>query len=297
MREARASGFPTADLGIVGGSGLYALEGLEDAREITLTTPYGEPSGPLTLGTVGGRQIAFVPRHGAGHRIPPSEIPARANVYALKSLGVSEVISVSAVGSLREDYAPGDLVILDQLVDRTRGARPASFFGDGMVAHVSLADPYCGRLRPALERAARAAHPSVHGAGTYCCIEGPQFSTRAESRLYRSWGMDVIGMTALPEARLAREAELCYVGLALVTDYDCWHPRHGSVDARTVAEVMSANVSVARRTLSGFARSSTPDDCTCHRALDGAVMTDHQMQADSSAAFPSRWVSEVTSRP
>ncbi|MDQ1029477.1 5'-methylthioadenosine phosphorylase [Streptomyces umbrinus] len=276
MRDTGGAAFHSADLGIIGGSGLYSLEGLSDITEVELKTPYGDPSGPLILGTVGDRRIAFVPRHGRGHVISPSKIPARANIYALKALGVSEVISVSAVGSLRGDFTPGDMVILDQLIDRTRGVRPASFFGDGMVAHVSLADPYCGRLRPVLERVAAAVHPTVHEAGTYCCIEGPQFSTRAESELYRSWGMDVIGMTALPEARLAREAELCYVGLALVTDYDCWHPRHDSVDAQSVAEVMAANISAAQKVLLGFTQETHPSQCNCHRALDNAIMTDRQ---------------------
>jgi 5'-methylthioadenosine phosphorylase len=273
-RTGRDNENPRADLGIIGGSGLYDLAGVADPVEVRLSTPYGDPSGPLRLGTIGGRRVAFLPRHGMGHRIPPGEIPARANIYALKALGVREVISVSAVGSLREEYAPGDMVVLDQIVDRTRGMRAASFFGEGMVVHVSLADPYCARLRRILEKSARGVHARVHDAGTYCCMEGPQFSTRAESALYRSWGMDVIGMTALPEAKLAREAELCYTGLALVTDYDCWHPGHDSVDARTVAEVMKANAVAAQETLASFARSTTPDACSCQRALDGALMTD-----------------------
>ncbi|MEU4683773.1 S-methyl-5'-thioadenosine phosphorylase [Streptomyces xinghaiensis] len=284
MRETRGAAFHSADLGIIGGSGIYAFDGLEDVEEIELRTPYGDPSGPLVLGTTGGRRAAFVPRHGRGHFIPPSGIPSRANIYALKSLGVREVISVSAVGSLRGDFAPGDMVVPDQIIDRTRGMRPGSFFGDGMVAHVSLADPYCVRLRPQLEAAANVVHPAVHDAGTYCCIEGPQFSTRAESELYRSWGMDVIGMTALPEAKLAREAELCYVGLALVTDYDCWHPGHDSVDAQSVAEVMAANVSAAQRVLAEFAAATEPASCSCHRALDGAIMTDRQVIARASGA-------------
>lgn len=277
MRESGGAAFYSADLGIIGGSGLYAFDGLQDVTEAELRTPYGDPSGPLVLGTAGSRRIAFLPRHGRGHRIAPSQVPARANIYALKSLGVREVISVSAVGSLRGDYAPGDMVVLDQLFDRTAGLRPASFFGDGMVAHVSMADPYCGRLRPVLEQVAAEEHPTVHGSGTYCCIEGPQFSTRAESEVYRSWGMDVIGMTALPEAKLAREAELCYTGLALVTDYDCWHPGHASVDAQGVAEIMGANVAAARRVVMRFAESSKPAPCVCQRALDKAIMTDSQI--------------------
>ncbi|AEW96526.1 MULTISPECIES: S-methyl-5'-thioadenosine phosphorylase [Streptomycetaceae] len=263
-----------ADLGIIGGSGLYEFPGLTDPEEFPVETPYGPPSAPPVVGTVGGRRVAFLARHGTGHRIPPSRIPVRANLYALKALGVTEVVSVSAVGSLREEYAPGHLVVPDQIVDRTRGGRPATFFSSGVVVHVSLADPYCPRLRAALTDAARAAHPTVHPAGTYLCMEGPQFSTRAESQLYRAWGMDVIGMTAQPEAKLAREAELCYAGLSLVTDYDCWHTGHDSVDARTVAEVMAANVIAARAVLSGLAHATAPADCACHHALDGAVLTD-----------------------
>lgn len=299
MRTADVTTLHSADIGIIGGSGLYALPGLKDAQKVDLNTPYGAPSDPLVVGSLEGRNVAFLARHGAGHRISPSDIPARANLYAMKFLGVQEIISVGAVGSLRGDIAPGDIVVLDQLIDRTRGVRPASFFADGLVAHVSLADPYCGRMRSLLGRAAEEEHSSVHEPGTYCCIEGPQFSTRAESELYRSWGMDVIGMTALPEARLAREAELCYAGLALVTDYDCWHPGHDVVDARSVAEVMAANVDAAQRIVRQYVKRSRLTPCPCHRALDNAVMTDRQLvpEAGSGTAgepVPSLLLDRVT---
>ncbi|MDJ1130529.1 S-methyl-5'-thioadenosine phosphorylase [Streptomyces iconiensis] len=295
MRNAESTTLHSADIGIIGGSGLYEFEGLKDVQKVTLNTPYGAPSDPLVLGKLGDRSVAFLARHGAGHRIAPSDIPARANLYALKYLGVQEVISVGAVGSLRGDIAPGDIVILDQLIDHTRGTRPASFFGDGLVAHVSLADPYCGRVRSTLGRAAAREHPAVHEPGTYCCIEGPQFSTRAESELYRSWGMDVIGMTALPEARLAREAELCYAGLALVTDYDCWHPGHDAVDARSVAEVMASNVDAAQRIVRRYVEQSQPGPCPCHRALDNALLTDSQLVSGAAGEpVPSLLLERVT---
>jgi 5'-methylthioadenosine phosphorylase len=266
-----------AEIGIIGGSGLYDLTLLEGAKEIDLPNAYGAPSDVVVIGSLAGRRVAFLARHGRGHRLSPAEIPVRANIYALKSLGVREVISVSAVGSLREDFAPGDLVVPDQIVDRTRGPRATSFFGDGVVVHVSLADPYCPRLRPLLAEAARlATGATVHDTGTYCCMEGPQFSTRAESNLYASWGMDVIGMTAIPEAKLAREAELCYAGLALVTDYDCWRPDPGeTVTAGMVAEVMERNVAAAKDTLVSLIQHlSSRFSCDCQRALSDAVITE-----------------------
>lgn len=264
---------PAADIGIIGGSGLYALEELEDVRELRVGTPFGDPSDALVLGTLAGRSVAFLPRHGATHRLPPTRIPARANIYALKHLGVRQVISVSAVGSLREELAPGDLVTPDQIVDRTRGERPSTFFDEGVAVHVSLADPYCDRLRGLLTDAARrATTATVHDGATYCCMEGPQFSSRAESSLYRSWGMDIIGMTALPEAKLAREAELCYAGLTLVTDYDCWHV--ADVSADTVAEVMARNGAAAQATLVELAGALDTDaECACRRALTDAIIT------------------------
>lgn len=265
-----------AEIGIIGGSGLYQLDALEDGTRIALPNPYGTPSDDILLGRLAGRRVAFLARHGRGHRLTPSEIPVAANIYALKSLGVREVVSVSAVGSLREDFAPGDLVVPDQIVDRTRGQRTTSFFGDGVVAHVSLAEPYCPRLRPLAAKAARQATSAhVHGSGTYCCMEGPQFSTRAESNLYRSWGMDIIGMTAIPEVKLAREAELCYVGLALVTDYDCWRVDTGeAVTAGMVAEVMERNIAAAKDTLVRLVETLERDPvCACQEALSDAIIT------------------------
>jgi 5'-methylthioadenosine phosphorylase len=278
MTDLTASTTERAEIGIIGGSGLYRLDALEDVQRIALPNPYGVPSDDLLVGTLAGRRVAFLARHGRGHRLPPSEIPVAANIYALKSLGVREVISISAVGSLREDFAPGDLVVPDQVVDRTRGHRTTSFFGDGVVAHVSLAEPYCSRLRPLAAKAARqATQAQVHDAGTYCCMEGPQFSTRAESNLYRSWGLDIIGMTAIPEVKLAREAELCYVGLALVTDYDCWRTDIGeaAVTAGLVAEVMARNIAAAKDTLVRFIETLEPDPvCSCQEALSDAIITE-----------------------
>ncbi|MQA93634.1 MAG: S-methyl-5'-thioadenosine phosphorylase [Streptosporangiales bacterium] len=263
-----------AEIGFIGGSGLYRLDGIAGARQVPVETPFGQAA-PV-VGEFGGREVAFVSRHGTGHRVPPAGIPARANVYALKSLGVRRLVGVSAVGSLRRSYEPGHLVVPDQIVDWTRGGRPASFFGEDLVVHVSLADPYCGELRDALVTAARdASGAPVHDGGTYICIEGPQFSTRAESELYRSFGMDVIGMTAMPEARLAREAELCYAGVALVTDYDCWHPGEDAVDADLVAGRMAENVRAAEQALAALIRKLPEEPgCACGEALAHAIITD-----------------------
>jgi 5'-methylthioadenosine phosphorylase len=264
-----------ADVGIIGGSGLYQL-GLLDAPDASrVSTPFGAPSGPLVIGALGPRRVAFLARHGEGHVLTPSEIPVRANLYALRSVGVRQVLAVSAVGSLSEKYAPGDLVVPDQLVDRTSGGRPSSFFGDGLVVHVSLADPFCPTLREALLAAARTIEGAVvHDGAAYCCIEGPRFSTRAESELYRSWGMGLVGMTAMPEAALAREAELCYANLALVTDYDCWHVSEEAVTAGRVAEIMRHNVDLAARVLVAAMDLVDPAvDCPCRHALDAAVLT------------------------
>lgn len=265
-----------AEIGVIGGSGLYDLASLRDVRETRVSTPFGDPSDNLVIGMLRGRRVAFLPRHGRAHRINPSEIPAQANIYALKSLGVREIISVSAVGSLREDLAPGDLVVPDQIVDRTHGNRPSTFFGTGLVVHVPFADPYCERLRPTLVSATRRATPAtVHDGGTYCCMEGPQFSTRAESNLYRSWGMDLIGMTALPEARLAREAEICYVALALVTDYDCWRgDDYESVSADGVADVMADNGAAAQAAIVELVDSLDAEPvCPCQDALANSMIT------------------------
>ena len=233
-----------ATLGFIGGSGLYDIEGLTDRREVEVNTPFGDPSDTIVTGSLDGVRVAFLPRHGRGHRISPTEIPVRANIYALKSLGVERVLSVSAVGSLKEELKPLDLVIPDQIIDRTK-TRVSTFFGDGLVAHVGFADPFCAYLRGA---ALDAAHglTTVHDGGTYVVIEGPQFSTRAESALYRSWGADVIGMTALPEAKLAREAEICYATLAFVTDYDVWREAEEDVSVEMVVANLMKNVDTAR---------------------------------------------------
>jgi 5'-methylthioadenosine phosphorylase len=262
----------TTSIGVIGGSGMYDLDSLDDIETADVKTPYGSPSGPVTIGTLAGRRVAFVARHGIGHRLLPSEVPYRANIAALRQLGVRQIYAVSAVGSLSERLAPGTLVVPDQIVDRTRGARPGTFFGGGVVGHVPMADPYCTRLRHDLLAAGRDA--TVDGA-TYCCIEGPQFSTRAESRLYRTWGLDIIGMTAVPEAALAREAGLCYASLAMVTDYDCWHETEESVTADLVARTMRKNVEATRGVLAtAIEQTDTTADCSCHHALDGAVVTD-----------------------
>lgn len=248
------------------------MPGLEAVEEITVDTPYGATSDTIRIGTLEGVRVAFLARHGRRHSILPSEIPQRANFWALKSLGVIRVLAISAVGSLREDYAPGELVVPDQLVDRTRGSRPATFFGDGVVAHIGFADPFCPNLRA---RVTTAAGPigSVHDGGSYVVIEGPAFGTRAESEIYRTWGASVVGMTALPEARLAREAELCYAVLAAVTDYDSWHTGHDAVDAKTVFAVLQANVETSRQVVRSLLRQPPGDACRCGTALDAALVT------------------------
>lgn len=269
----------TAEIGIIGGSGLYDMAGLEDREELRLTTPYGDPSDGIVVGTLAGRRIAFLARHGRGHRLTPSEVPSRANIYALKALGVNRVIGVSAVGSLREELAPGHFVVPDQIIDRTKGIRPASFFGDGLVVHVPFAHPYCDDLRVhVLDAARKGSSTTVHDGGTYCCMEGPQFSTRAESELYRSWGLHLIGMTVLPEAKLAREAELCYATLALVTDYDCWHPDHDSVTAAMVIETLQRNALAAQATIAALIAALPRErGCGCASALAHAIMTSPDM--------------------
>ncbi len=273
---------PRAQVGILGGSGLYALAGVEDAREVEVATPFGPPSQAPVVGTVEGRPVAFLARHGRHHRLIPSEINYRANIFALKALGVERIYSASAVGSMRESIAPRDVVVPDQLLDRTRG-RASTFFGDGIAAHVSFADPFCPELAALLAVAARDAGARVHEGGTYLCMEGPAFSTRAESRLYRSWGVDVIGMTNLTEAKLAREAEICYATLALVTDYDCWHDGEEDVSVEALLAHLRANADLAARALRGAvaALPSTPG-CACGRALASAVVTARAVVPEST---------------
>jgi 5'-methylthioadenosine phosphorylase len=264
----------SAQVGIIGGSGLYEMAGVADAREIAVETPFGPPSDRIVLGTLEGRKVAFLPRHGRGHRILPSEINFQANVFALKTLGVERILSVSAVGSLKEKYAPLHMVIPDQLVDRTF-KRPSTFFGRGLVAHVGFAHPFCADLSRGLGTAARRAGATVHEGGTYICIEGPQFSTRAESELYRSWGMDIIGMTNLQEARLAREAEICYATLAMVTDYDCWHPDHDAVTVDQIIQNLVTNAAAAQNVLRETVKNvpAGARGCECASALSHALIT------------------------
>ena len=263
----------TAQIGIIGGSGLYDMADLSDRREVTLTTPFGDPSGPYLLGTLRGKRVAFLARHGAGHRLTPSELNFRANIYGLKLLGVEYILSASAVGSLKEEYKPLDIVIPDQFIDRTRG-RVSTFFGRGLVAHVGFAHPFCRILSRIALDSGTAAGATVHKGGTYVCMEGPQFSTLAESRLYRSWGADIIGMTNLQEAKLAREAEICYTTIALVTDYDCWHPDHDSVTVDMVIANLVQNAQTAQRIIAG-AVEQLPFErtCECASALKFALIT------------------------
>ncbi|HEY7182168.1 MAG TPA: S-methyl-5'-thioadenosine phosphorylase [Blastocatellia bacterium] len=263
-----------AQIGIIGGSGLYQMDGLTDVKEISVETPFGKPSDNFILGTLEGARVAFLARHGRGHRITPSELPFRANIYAMKLLGVERIISASAVGSLQERYAPMDIVIPDQFFDRTRG-RVSTFFGEGVVAHIGFAHPVCQSLGGVLAGAGEAAGVKIHSGGTYLCMEGPAFSTLAESRLYRSWGMDVIGMTNLQEAKLAREAEICYSTMALVTDYDCWHPDHDAVTVEMIIEYLNKNSANAQVIIRDAARrlAATPRDCKCGAALRHAILT------------------------
>jgi len=262
-----------ARIGIIGGSGLYKMGGMTEVEEVKLSTPFGEPSDAIILGNLEGVTVAFLPRHGEGHRISPSELPAKANIYALKSLGVERIISVSAVGSLKEEIAPLDIVIPDQLIDHTKG-RASTFFTNGIVGHVSLAEPFCPALRQLAFEASTKVGAKVHKGGTYLAMEGPQLSTKAESQLYRSWGADVIGMTALPEAKLAREAEICYVTLAIVTDYDCWHPTYESVTAKMILTNLRTGIDTVKRILK-LLLPSIPQkrDCACAIALKHAIAT------------------------
>lgn len=271
-----------AEIGLIGGSGLYAMEGLGRMREVKVTTPFGTPSDALILGEVDGLAVAFLSRHGRGHRISPSEINYRANIYALKSVGVTRVISVSAVGSMKETIKPGEVVLPDQFIDLTK-RRVGTFFDRGVVAHVAFADPICPVLAEALWKAAQGSGATIHRGGTYLCIEGPQFSSRAESFLYRRWGIDVIGMTNMPEAKLAREAELCYATMALVTDYDCWHETEEAVTVGGILDTLRKNVELAKRVLRATVPAARePRTCGCGHALGSAIVT--QAQAMSKAA-------------
>nr|WP_320133678.1 S-methyl-5'-thioadenosine phosphorylase [uncultured Holophaga sp.] len=270
------AGDRTPVIGVIGGSGVYDIDGLEDRRWVRVESPWGEASDELLFGTLQGQSMVFLPRHGRGHRLSPTGINYRANIDAMKRAGVTDLISVSAVGSLQEDLPPGTFVIVDQFIDRTF-AREKSFFGNGCVAHVGFAHPVCPRLGDHLEAAAREAGLKVARGGTYVAMEGPQFSTLAESRLYRSWGAQVIGMTNLPEAKLAREAEICYATVAMVTDYDCWHPDHDSVTVEAIVKVLVANAgnarTLVRQSASRIAGDAAAQGCACRRALDNALMT------------------------
>jgi len=265
---------PQAEIGIIGGSGLYSMPGLTDVREVKQQTPFGDPSDPYVLGALEGRKVAFLARHGRGHRILPTELNFRANIYGFKQLGVERIVSVSAVGSLKEEHKPLEFVIPDQFFDRTRH-RVDTFFGEGIVAHIAFAEPVCPQLAQVVEAACKRAGVTGKRGGIYLCMEGPQFSTKAESNVYRSWGMDVIGMTNLQEAKLAREAEICYVTLAMVTDYDCWHPHHDSVTVDQVVAVLLKNAEnacqVVRQTVAAM---PTKRNCKCGAALAHAILTD-----------------------
>jgi len=265
---------PQAEIGVVGGSGLYHLASQSDLQEVVLETPWGDPSAPYRIGTVGSRRVAFLARHGAGHRLIPAEINFRANIWGFRMLGVTRLISASAVGSLRQELHPRHFVAVDQFIDRTHG-RPATFFGEGLVAHVSLADPTCGEMRPLAVEAVREAGAACHPGGTYVCINGPQFSTRAESRLFASWGADVIGMTNMTEARLCREAEMCYSPLAMVTDYDCWKDDEAAVSVDALLAVLHDNARAATQAIGNLvARLPQRRDCACSCALESALITD-----------------------
>lgn len=270
------------DLAVIGGSGFYEMPGLEAIEEIVVDTPFGAPSDAIRVGVLEGRRVAFLARHGRGHSLLPAELPQRANFWALKSLGVERVLAVSAVGSLADDYHPGDMAVPAQLIDRTAGQRPPTFFGNGVVAHIAMADPFCDSMRAAVAAAAHHAGATVREGATYVVIEGPAFGTRAESHLYRSWGAHIVGMTALPEARLAREAELCYCVLAAVTDYDAWHHEHEAVDAKTVFAVLQKNVETGRAAVPRLLRELPSGGCACHTALDAALVTPAEAIGDAA---------------
>jgi len=262
-----------ATVAVIGGSGFYQMEGLTGIHQVNLDTPFGKTSDAITIGTLEGAQVAFLPRHGAGHRLLPSEVPSRANIWALKTLGVEHIISISACGSLQEQIAPLDIVIPDQLIDHTKG-RPSTFFGDGIVAHIGFADPFCPELSRVLGDCAEGTGPRVHRGGTLVVMEGPAFSTRAESELYRTWGASLIGMTALPEAKLAREAEICYAAVACATDYDCWHETEADVTADLILANLLKNVEVSKRIVRDAVTRLTADrTCPCANALQTAIIT------------------------
>ncbi len=264
-------------IGVIGGSGLYEIDGLSEIEEISLDTPFGAPSDAFVTGVLDGAKMVFLPRHGRGHRILPSEVNYRANIYGMKTLGAQQIISVSAVGSMKEEIVPGHIVIPDQFFDRTQGKRASTFFGQGIVGHVQFADPVCPVLSRHLASAAGSVGATVHSGGTYLCIEGPNFSTRAESNIYRSWGVDIIGMTNIPEARLAREAEICYGTVALATDYDCWHEGHEDVSVEAVIAIIQQNVSTARQIIRQAVQQITSAEktqtCGCGESLKYAIMT------------------------
>jgi 5'-methylthioadenosine phosphorylase len=269
-----------AQIGIIGGSGLYDMPGVTDREEVNVTTPFGEPSAPYLLGTLRGKRVAFLARHGGGHRVSPSELNFRANIFGMKTLGVEFILSASAVGSLKEEYKPADIVIPDQFFDRTKG-RPSTFFGRGLVGHVGFAHPFCKILSGIAHESGTTSGATIHKGGTYVCMEGPQFSTLAESKLYRSWGMDIIGMTNLQEAKLAREAEICYTTIALVTDYDCWHPDHDSVTVEMVMSTLSKNAATAQQIIAGAVeRLPYERTCECASALKYALVTRPEMVPD-----------------
>ncbi len=267
-----------AQIAVIGGTGLYEIEGLTDVEEVLATTPFGDPSDAIIIGTLEGRRVAFLPRHGRGHKISPTELPVRANIYALKSLGVEQIISISAVGSMRENIAPRDIVIPDQIFDRTK-SRVSTFFTDGIVAHIGFAEPFCQEMRKVLHDVAReVATTSVHDGGNFLCMEGPQFSTKAESRVYRQWGMDIIGMTAIPEAKLAREAEICYATVAMVTDYDVWHETEEAVTVEMVLGNLKHNTETAKNIIKqAISRLPKTRDCECTNALQFALITQPDM--------------------
>ena len=271
-----------AEIGIIGGSGLYSMPGFEAQEEAVIDTPFGPPSDNLVVGALAGRRVAFLARHGRGHRLSPSELNFRANIYGMKSLGVERIVSLSAVGSLKEEHRPLDFVIPDQFFDRTKG-RISTFFGDGLVAHISFADPVCPELAGVLEQACAAAGVTGKRGGTYLCMEGPAFSTKAESNVYRSWGMDVIGMTNLQEAKLAREAEICYVTVAMVTDYDCWHPGHDAVTVNDIIAHLLKNAENACRVVAeAVARIPAARSCKCGSALSHGILTDRRMVPEAT---------------
>jgi 5'-methylthioadenosine phosphorylase len=271
-----------AEIGIIGGSGLYSMPGFEAREEAQIDTPFGPPSENFVLGRLAGKRVAFLARHGRGHRLSPSELNFRANIYGMKSLGVERIISLSAVGSLKEEHKPLDFVIPDQFFDRTRG-RISTFFGDGLVAHISFADPVCPQMSEVVERACAAAGVHASKGGTYLCMEGPAFSTQAESNVYRGWGMDVIGMTNLQEAKLAREAEICYVTVAMVTDYDCWHPDHDAVTVNDIIANLMKNAENACRVVAeAVAAAPAERTCKCGSALSHAIITDRKMVPEAT---------------